>query len=99
MICENPYMHPHILTQHFPVRPKVIHEDRSKYGDYFVKPTQYWFLNCDPKNNFFLEDLQTDGSKIKAIARVKGADRQRQRSMISKTYANRFIREYILEDK
>lgn len=99
MICENPCMQPHILTQHFPVRSKVIHKDRSKYGDYFAKPTQYWFLNCEPRNNFFLEDLQTDGSKIKVIDRVKGAERQRQRSMISSTYANRFIREYILEEQ
>jgi hypothetical protein len=22
--------------------------DRSKYGDYFKKPTQFWFLNCEP---------------------------------------------------
>lgn len=96
MICENPAMQPHILTQHFPVKPKVVHKDRSAYGDYYVKPTQYWFLNCEPEFNFFLEDLQRDGREIKVIDRTYD---KVQRSMISSTYANRFIREYILKEE
>ena len=23
--------------------------------DYFKKPTQYWFLNCEPKNNLIFD--------------------------------------------
>lgn len=100
MICENPSTTPHILTQYFPVKSKVVHKDRTKYGDYYKKPTQYWFLNCEPRNNFFLEDLQTPDCMRKTIDKAPGSGKQRaiERSMISKRYANRFIREYILEE-
>ena len=99
MICENPYNQPHILTQHFPIRPTLIDADRTKRGDYYKKPTQYWFVNCEPKENFFLEDLQTEDKHIGIVMETKGSNRQILRSMISPVYANRFIREYILEEK
>ena len=38
-----------------------------------------------------------DAESIETLDRVKGANRQILRSMISPTYANRFIREYIME--
>jgi hypothetical protein len=99
MICENPYNQPHILTQHFPLKPDIIDKDRTRRGDFYEKPTQYWFVNCQPQENFFLENLQTDDKYIKVIERVHGEDRKTQRSMISPVYANRFIREFILEEK
>ena len=99
MICENPYNQPHILTQHFPLKPDIIDKDRTRRGDFYEKPTQYWFVNCQPQENFFLENLQTDDKDIKVIERVRGEDRKTQRSMISPVYANRFIREFILEEK
>lgn len=98
LICENPYVQPHILSQFFPVKPKVIHTDRTLYGDYYKKPTQYWFLNCDPKQNFLFENLQTCDGKIKRIDTVRGSKQsiKTERSMISPVYANRFIRENIM---
>lgn len=93
LIVENPYSHPHFLTDYFPIKPKIIHNDRSLYGDYFKKPTQYWFYNCEPKENFFFENLQTVGDKIKKIDFIHD---KAERSMISPTYANRFIREFIM---
>lgn len=95
MIMENPANSAWSLSVYFPIKAAVVHKDRSLYGDYMRKATQYWFLNCEPKNNFFLEDLQAES--IETLDRVKGANRQILRSMISPTYANRFIREYIME--
>ena len=100
MIMENPNNTAWSLATYFPIKANVFHKDRTQYGDIMRKSTQYWFLNCSPRNNFFLEDLQTDGSKIKRVRYMPGGkDRQRNRSMISSTYANRFIREYILEEQ
>lgn len=93
LILENPYSHPHFLIDYFPIKPKIIHNDRSIYGDYFKKPTQYWFYNCEPKDNFFFENLQTPGHMMKTIEKTSN---KIQRSMISPTYANRFIREFIM---
>ncbi len=99
LIMENPYTQPHILTTYSPIQPKVIHKDRTLYGDYYRKPTQYWFLGCEPKNNLILEDIRSDPEKILVLDQVKGGKkRQMLRSMISPTYANRFIREYILDE-
>lgn len=97
MIMENPANSAWSLSVYFPIKADIIHKDRSLYGDYMKKATQYWFLNFEPKNNFFLEDIEADG--VQTLDRIKGSNRQILRSMISPVYANRFIREYILEER
>lgn len=95
LIIENPYTQPHYLTRYFPIEPKMIDSDRTKRGDYFKKPTQYWFLNCEPKNNLIFEEVEMKEPKaIDLISNHK--ERARLRSEISPDYANRFIREFIL---
>ena len=49
LIIENPYTKPNYLidTQNFP-NPTVIDKNRLLRGDYFRKPTAYWFFNCEP---------------------------------------------------
>ena len=65
--------------------------NRREKGDYYVKPTQYWFVNCEPKDNFIMEPLLlVENKRIKEENTV-------QRSMIHPQYANRFIREFIIE--
>lgn len=50
MIMENPW-HPTNFTNHFWfMRVSLIDKDRTKRGDYFRKPTGYWYLNCTPTN-------------------------------------------------
>ena len=97
MIVENPYTQPHYLTQFFPIKPKLIDKDRTNNGDYYKKPTQYWFLNCDPENNVVFESLEYIKPQI--IDRVSSDEMSRQtmRSMIHKQYARRFIKQYVLD--
>lgn len=92
LIIENPYSTQHYLTRYWAIKPKIIDYDRTKRGDYFEKPTQYWFVNCEPKNNFVFEAID-----IKPKKRVCKDCNKVERSMISKDYANRFIREFILD--
>lgn len=51
LIVENPCTQPHYLlfTQNF-YKPSVIDNDRTMRGDFFKKPTAYWFFNCEPTN-------------------------------------------------
>ena len=97
MIVENPAMAPHYLTMYFPIKPKLIDKDRSKSGDWYRKPTQYWFVNCDPEQNMFFEPLEY--TKIYTIAsaqRKEGySNRAVKRSLMHPQYARRFIRSYI----
>ena len=96
LIIENPYTAPHYLTMYWCIKPTIIDKDRTKDGDYYKKPTQYFFINVEPKNNLVFEPLEY--VERKTIAHVKGSVRSRQteRSMIHPQYADRFIRKFIL---
>ena len=93
MIVENPYFQ-HYLTTYFPIKPAVIDKDRTKNGDYYRKPTQYWFINCKPENNVIFEPMEYVEQK-QITHREKG--QTVQRSMIHKQYAERFLKSYVLD--
>ena len=108
LIVENPYSQEHFLRRYWCLSPSIVDRDRRKNGDYFKKPTQYWFVNCEPSNNILFEPIthheldstdlirqmsRADADKIQART-IKQA-----RSMISPEYANRFIRQYIMGEK
>lgn len=97
LIVENPYSSLHYLVRYWPVKPTIIDRDRREMGDYYTKPTQYFFINCKPSYNFIFEP-QVINEKMRVTARVadKGQNDKATRSLISKEYANRFIREFIL---
>ena len=98
LVIENPYSEQHYLTRYWSIKPSYIDYDRTQTGDYEMKPTQYWFINCEPKHNFIFE-----GVDIKKRIRHNDLFGKENftvlRSMISKDYANRFIREMILDEK
>lgn len=91
LIIENPNSSQHYLTRYWSIKPSLIDNDRSRRGDYFRKPTQYFFINCKPKANFVLEPI-TLQENIKKVESTNGI----KRSVISKEYAERFIKEFII---
>lgn len=93
LIMENPYSTQHYLLKYFAIKPKIIDVNRRDSGDYFEKPTQYWFVNCEPKNNFVFEAIELQPKKT--IAKTA---RGITRSLISEYYVDRFIREYVLDE-
>ena len=95
MIVENPYTQPHYLTMYFPIQPKIIDADRTKNGDHYRKPTQYWFVNCEPEQNVIVKPIEE--TEILAIQNVQGKDRRIKRSLIHPQYAERFIKSYVLD--
>lgn len=100
MVIENPYTQPHYLTTYWCLKPSLIDKDRTMNGDYYKKPTQFWFVNCNPKNNLVFEPIDYVEQKI--IATVKATEntsRKTERSMIHPQYANRFIRQYLIEQE
>ena len=48
MVFENPYSVNTYLKNGFLKKPDLVDSDRSRRGDYFTKPTAYWFFNCAP---------------------------------------------------
>lgn len=91
LIIENPYSQEHYLTRYFPIKSKIIDMDRTKRGDNFKKPTQYWFINCEPKNNFVMEAITVGEIKL-----IEKTHNKVERSLINPKYAERFIKEFVL---
>ena len=94
LIIENPYSTTHYLVKYWAIPTTFIDKDRTIRGDFYEKPTQYWFINCEPKQNMILEAYTINEKKT--IKHLKGENRKTKRSLISKEYANRFIREFII---
>lgn len=91
LIIENPYNERHILNQFWHIKPKIIDMDRTLRGDNYKKPTQYWFINCEPKNNFVMEPIS-----LAEIKRIDTTYNKVERSLINPNYAERFIREFVI---
>jgi len=96
MVFENPYSEQHYLTKYWCLKPAIIDKNRQQNGDYFKKPTQYWFIGFNPKNNLVFEAL--DYVQTMQINNLWGTNHDDvvMRSKIHPQYANRFIRQYIL---
>lgn len=107
LIMENPYSEEHFLRRYWCYLPAVIDKDRRESGDYYKKPTQYWFLNCEPKNNFLFEATEYNAIDCKDTIRMMNKthwgdianSKKEARSMIHPTYADRFIRSQILDEE
>lgn len=93
LIIENPYSTTHYLVKYWAIPASIIDKDRTRRGDYYKKPTQYWFINCKPKQNMILEAYD-----VKDTKNILHTNPGAERSLISPEYANRFIREFIIEE-
>ena len=103
IVLENPYAEQHYLNRYWCIKPKIVDLDRRDRGDYFKKPTQYWFLNVEPKNNLVFEAITynalgetIDRLTAETYKKIGATDRKDARSMIHPDYANRFIREFLI---
>ena len=97
LIIENPATKPHYLidTQNFP-KPTFIDKNRMLRGDYFKKPTAYWYFNCEQTyGNSYQNDKE---QKIVTDSKqgLKAGLCSEERSMISSDYARNFICDFIL---
>ena len=106
LVMENPYSEEHFLRRYWCYLPSIIDKDRRENGDYFAKPTQYWFLNCEPKSNFVFEPITYNyiecDDAIETMNKTHyghtGAKNQKvARSMIHPDYASRFIKQYLID--
>ena len=96
LIMENPWSEQTYLKANFVVAPSLIDMDRRRRGDYFTKPTAYWFINSEPSNGFtpFANKIkktqqQSRGSKIAGLC-------SEERSLMAPDYARNFICDFII---
>ena len=98
MIIENPWNDSGetYLQRNF-IKPTIIDKNRSLRGDWFVKPTGYWFIGCKPTYGL----TEQRDKKIKIVYKQHGKTQitgrcDEERSMISPDYARNFICDFIL---
>ena len=97
LIFENPYSMTHYLHNNFPFLPSLIDRNRRVRGDYFKKPTQYYFLNCEPTHGYSRQDNKPHRTICGLTGRSdKSGLCSEDRSMISQDYARNFICDFII---
>ena len=97
LIIENPATTPSYLigTQNF-MRPTIIDKNRMERGDYFQKPTAYWFFNLEPTHGFSKQNDKTKRIILNSKSAKEAGLCSEERSMISPDYARNFICDFIL---
>lgn len=98
MIVENPESTIHYLHANFPYKPKLIDRNRQLRGDYFKKPTQYWFENCEPTSGRTYQKPK-EKKNVYSLSGHTGNLCDEDRSMIAPEYAHNFICDFILGKK
>lgn len=100
MIFENPYAMQHYLKQgNFVKNPDIIDNNRMLRGDYYVKPTAYWFFNCEPTHGFTYQNDKEKRIILKSKQSKEAGLCSEERSMIHPDYARNFICDFILGKK
>ena len=96
LIMENPWSENTYLKANFIIPPALVDNNRMLRGDYRVKPTAYWYLNCEPTSGYSFQNdkekkthMKSRGSKVSGVC-------SEERSMISPDYARNFICDFVL---
>lgn len=96
LVIENPWSEQTYLKANFLKAPDVVDNNRWRRGDYFKKPTAYWYFNCSPT---YGESFQNSKER-KTIMKARGAKSagicSEERSMISPDYARNFICDFVI---
>lgn len=96
LVVENPFATQHYLIENFPYKAAIIDKNRTLRGDYFNKPTQYWFVGCEPTHGKSYQQPKEHKNIRNSKSGIKGGICSEARSMISPDYARNFICDFIL---
>lgn len=96
LIMENPWNEQTYLKTNFVLPPALIDTNRRLRGDYFTKPTAFWFINCNPEHGF-----TPCFNPVKMTHQTSRGSGQaglcsEERSMMSPEYARNFICDFVL---
>lgn len=96
LIIENPYSEQTYLKANFIKAPDLVDWDRTRRGDFYTKPTAYWFFNCEPTTGYSFQKPK----EHKTIMSSKGSGQaglcSEERSLIAPDYARNWICDFVL---
>lgn len=96
LIMENPWGLQTYLKANFLTKPTFIDFNRRKRGDSYVKPTAYWFINCEPTHGETFIHAKEHKTIMSSSRASHSGICSEERSMISADYARNFICDFIL---
>lgn len=96
MIVENPWSEQTFLKANFILPPSLVDIDRTRRGDYFKKPTAYWFIACNPTNGYTFQNDKQKRRIVHAKPGEKAGLCSEDRSLISSDYARNFMCDFVL---
>lgn len=96
LIMENPWSQQTYLKANFVLAPSLVDNNRRLRGDFYAKPTAYWFINCEPTNGFTEQRVASKKNIMNTKSSAKAGICSEERSMISPDYARNFICDFIL---
>ena len=96
LIMENPWSEQTFLRHNFPFNPTIIDNNRLLRGDYYVKPTAYWFINCKPTHGLSMQPRKKGKNICQIRMNQMPSIGNGERSRISPEYARNFICDNII---
>lgn len=99
LIIENPWSENHFLKFGFLKPPTLVDKNRTARGDFFIKPTAYWFWNCEPTIGQSFQNPKMIKNILYSRQAKKTGMCSEERSMISPDYARNFICDFIIGKK
>lgn len=101
LIIENPATKPHYLLfpENFYKSPTFIDNNRTLRGDFYRKPTAYWFFGLEPTSGRSYCKPETIKNIQKSKKGMGKGICSEERSMISPIYTKNFICDFILGGK
>ena len=96
LIVENPWAMQTYLKNGFIKAPALVDKNRTLRGDYFMKPTAYWYINCEPTHGMSIQKDKKTMRVRDARPAPKAGICSEERSMISPDYARNFICDFII---
>lgn len=96
LIMENPWSEQTFLKANFVMAPTVVDMDRTRRGDYFKKPTAYFFINCEATNGFTHQQSKIRKTIMSSKPSASAGICSEERSMISPDYARNWICDFVL---
>lgn len=96
LVMENPWSQQTFLKANFIYPPTFVDMNRTIRGDFFIKPTAYWFLNCEPTCGFSEQRRLEHKVVFKSKRSAKAGLCSEERSLISPDYARNFICDFLI---
>lgn len=96
LIMENPWAEQTFLKSNFILPPTLVDKNRMLRGDYYIKPTAYWFINCEPTHGCSFQKDKEKKTIMKAKRGKEAGLCSEERSLISPDYARNFICDLVI---